>query len=86
MIKEIRRKYWAWRNVRWIRRHKQELYEKYDGHRVTVHRCKVIHVGGYSDKLPYSEWNGEVGYNVPVNLDKLAEKYGFVIGVHKLDE
>ena len=86
MIKEIKRKYWLWRNHKWIQEHEHELYEKYDGRKVIVDRCKIIYIGNYFDNFPYSEWHGEIEYDIPVNLDKLAAKHGFIRGAHKTNE
>lgn len=42
MIKEMKAKYWRWKNMRWVHRHSAELREKYNGQEFLVSHCKVV--------------------------------------------
>lgn len=87
MIKEMIRDFRRMRNSRWIKKHRDELYEKYDGLCIMVLDCKVVATGKTLSDLPYGpEWyaNGSLSYHVPINpehlfgctIEELARKRG----------
>lgn len=80
MIEKIKEEFWLWYNHFWIEKHKQELFEQYDGRSVAVSRGKVVAIADDMRKLPNYTGDGTLCYDVPLNLDKLAEKYGFKQG------
>nr|DAG64443.1 MAG TPA: hypothetical protein [Bacteriophage sp.] len=81
MIKKIKEEILSWQNHFWIKKHEDELYEKYDGHWIAVRDCKVVAVGNSLYEMPEMDGTGVLCYQVPINLDKLAEKHGFKIGL-----
>ena len=70
MIKEVRRRYWSWRNTKWAKRHCDELYDKYTGSEVLISHCKVVDEkpaiwGAEFSKRKYAPENGDIEFSPP---------------------
>ena len=74
MIKEMIRDFRCWRNSRWIKKHWNELYDKYDGLYIMVADCKVVATGKTLSDMPYGqEWvdNGSLSCYIPIKAEHL---------------
>lgn len=76
MIKEIKARYWRWKNIRWLNAHKRELDEKYSYSFILIDRCKEVSASKRYSDLPwdtYDQKDGCICYRTPINW-KIEDK------------
>lgn len=72
MIREMKANYWRWKNMRWLKIHKQDLDAKYSYSFVLIDHCREVSTCKRFSDLPwnlYDKKNGCICYRTPINWE-----------------
>ena len=60
MLDKAYNKFMLGRNRKWIKRHGNELNEKYNGKLLLIVNCEVVAVGSFLSDMPHSDTPGAI--------------------------